>query len=72
MRTAQDLLAERRANVQEQRRETDKTARAMLQFRIDQIDRELHEQRQAIPVVRQTEAMTSAEWSPGQHCRRAM
>jgi hypothetical protein len=41
-RSLQDLLAERRANVQEMRRETDKTARAMLQFHIDQIDREIY------------------------------
>lgn len=38
MRTAQDLLAERRALVQEQRRERDATARAMLQFEINSID----------------------------------
>ncbi len=40
-RTAQDILAERRSVVQEQRRETDKTARAILQFQIDELDREL-------------------------------
>lgn len=42
-RTLQDLLAERRALVDELRRESDKTARAMLQFAIDQIDRERNE-----------------------------
>jgi hypothetical protein len=42
-RTEQDLLAERRALVNEQRFERDQCARAMLQFRLDQIDRELHE-----------------------------
>lgn len=40
-RTAQDILAERRSVVQEQRRETDRTARAILQFQIDELDREL-------------------------------
>ena len=40
-RSTQDLLAERRANVNEQRRESDKTARAMLQVHIDTIDMEL-------------------------------
>lgn len=49
-RTAQDLLAERRANVLEQSREKDPTARAMLQFHIDQIDRELHARREADPI----------------------
>ena len=43
----QSLLAERRATVLEQARETNKTARALLQFRIDQIDRELHERQTA-------------------------
>jgi hypothetical protein len=42
-RTAQDILAERRATVFELARETDPTARAMLQFAIDQLDRELAE-----------------------------
>lgn len=41
MRTAQDLLAERRANVIEQSRETDPVTRELLQFHIDQIDHEL-------------------------------
>lgn len=40
-RTAQDILAERRSVVQEQRRETDVTARAILQYQIDSLDREL-------------------------------
>lgn len=40
-RTAQDLLADRRANVEELRRETDKSARAMLSFYIGEIDAEL-------------------------------
>jgi len=40
-RTAQDVLAERRSVVQEQRRERDKTARDVLQFQIDELDREL-------------------------------
>lgn len=43
MRTTQDLLAERRSLVQEQRFERDEIARELLQFSIDQIDRELHE-----------------------------
>lgn len=43
MRTTQSLLTERRAAIRELSRETDKTAREMLQFRVDQIDRELHE-----------------------------
>jgi hypothetical protein len=38
MRTAQDLLAERRALVEEQRRAPGKTERALLQFEIDSID----------------------------------
>jgi hypothetical protein len=49
MRTVQDLLVERRACIQEQRRESDPTARAMLQFCIGQIDRELHEQKLVTP-----------------------
>lgn len=44
-RTAQDLLAERRANVNEMRRERDATARAMLQEHINAIDRELARRR---------------------------
>jgi len=40
-RTAQDILAERRSVVQEQRRERDKTAIAILQFQVDELDREL-------------------------------
>lgn len=44
-RTAQDLLAERRANVQELRRERDPMARALLQFHIDEIDRTLASRR---------------------------
>lgn len=43
MPTAQALLSERRMCVLEQSRETDKIVRQMLQFRIDEIDRELHE-----------------------------
>lgn len=35
-----DLLAERRANVQEARRETDPTAKAMLLAHVDTIDAE--------------------------------
>jgi hypothetical protein len=40
-RTAQDLLAERRANVLESMRETDAMAIAMLSYHVDEIDREL-------------------------------
>lgn len=40
-RTAQDILAERRSVVQEQRRESDRIARAILQYQLDQLDREL-------------------------------
>lgn len=40
-RSAQDILAERRSVIREQRRETDKTAIAILQFQIDELDREL-------------------------------
>lgn len=47
-RTAQEILAERRSFVQEQRRETDKTARAVLQYQIDELDRELNARREAI------------------------
>lgn len=42
VRTAQNVLAERRATVDELRSEKDATARAMLQFSIDQLDHELH------------------------------
>ncbi len=45
-RTAQDLLAERRANIQEARRERDKTARAMLMFHVSTIDAELARRKQ--------------------------
>jgi hypothetical protein len=44
-RSDQDLLAERRENVQEQRREIDPTARALLQYHIDEIDRALDARR---------------------------
>lgn len=40
-RTTQDLLAERRANVQEMRRERDPDARQMLAFHVSAIDDEL-------------------------------
>lgn len=40
-RSIQDLLAERRANCLEQHRESDATARALLQYHIDTIDREI-------------------------------
>lgn len=46
-RTPSDILAERRTVVQEQRRERDKTARAILQYQIDEIDRELTRSRAA-------------------------
>lgn len=46
-RTAQDLLMERRANVLEMMRETDEIAKEMLQFHIDEIDRELKRRREA-------------------------
>lgn len=46
MRSLQDLLAERRANVLEQSREADATARAMLQFHIDEIDREIAQRKE--------------------------
>lgn len=45
-RSTQDLLAERRANCLEQHRESDATARAMLQHHIDTIDRELARRRE--------------------------
>lgn len=45
VRSLQDLLAERRLLVQEQRYERDRCARGVLQFQIDQIDRELAERR---------------------------
>ena len=44
-RTTQSLLAERRANVLERLRETDPTARALLAYHIDTIDRELFARR---------------------------
>ena len=56
--TAQDLLAERRDNVNEMRRETDKTARAMLQMHVDSIDDELERRRAAI-------ALSQASPAPG-------
>jgi hypothetical protein len=40
-RTAEDVLAERRSVVQEQRRERDPIARDVLQYQIDDLDREL-------------------------------
>lgn len=42
-----DLLRERRATVEELRHETDVVARELLQFAIDQIDRELHERKES-------------------------
>ncbi len=44
-RTAQDLLAERRANIQELRGEKDPAARAMLQAHIGVLDRRLESTR---------------------------
>ena len=44
-RTTQDLLAERRFNVNEMRFESDATAREMLQEHIADIDRELADRR---------------------------
>lgn len=44
-RTAQDLLAERRANVQELRHERDAIAKQLLEYHIDEIDRELARRR---------------------------
>lgn len=38
-RSLQDMLAERRSVVQEQRGESDKTARTILQYQIDELDR---------------------------------
>lgn len=40
-RTAQDILAERRSVIQEQRKERDQMARAILQYQINQLDAEL-------------------------------
>lgn len=40
-RTTHDLISERGALVHEQRFERDATARAVLQFQIDEIDREV-------------------------------
>lgn len=40
-RTTSDLLTERRANVQEMRRETDQDAIDMLQYHIESIDHEI-------------------------------
>lgn len=40
-RTTQDLLAERRANINEARHERDKTAKAMLMAHVATIDAEL-------------------------------
>lgn len=45
MKAAQEILAERRSVVQEQRHETDPIARAILQYQIDELDRELAKQR---------------------------
>lgn len=44
-RTEQDLLAERRSAIREQLRERDKIAIAVLQFQIDEIDREIASRR---------------------------
>lgn len=46
-RTTQDILAERRFNVQEMRRERDRMAKAMLQAHIDMLDAELQRRRKA-------------------------
>ena len=43
--TVQELLEERRENVIERERETDETARAMLEAHVDEIDRELARRR---------------------------
>lgn len=41
IRSAQDILAERRSVVQEQRKERDQIARAVLQYQINELDAEL-------------------------------
>lgn len=41
-RTVTTILAERRSVIQEQRHERDATARAILQFQIDELSRELN------------------------------
>lgn len=51
-RTAQDILAERRAAINEQRREVCLTARAILQFQIDELSRELDATRTAMAEAR--------------------
>ena len=56
MNPSQSLLAERRAAVTEMRR-ADKATRELIQFRIDQIDRE---------IARPTEAACPG-WSVAQH-----
>ncbi len=48
-RTAQDLLAERRANIQEARRERDPIAKAMLLAHAATIDAELERRRNLNP-----------------------
>lgn len=45
-RTIQDLLAERRANINEMRREHDTTARVMLRANIDQLTAEIERRRE--------------------------
>ena len=50
-RTDQDLLAERLSTLREMTGERDKTARAMLQFAIDEIDIELRRRRPQMTVA---------------------
>jgi hypothetical protein len=66
--TTLSLLSERRAAVTELRR-ADKITRGLIQFRIDQIDRELAE-RKVIAVIPRTVNIAGA-WSPAQHGRAA-
>lgn len=58
--TITSLIEERRCCVNEQRFERDPIARQLLQFRIDEIDRELHKlQTPTAPVA------TDKAWRPG-------
>jgi len=54
-RSAQDTLAERRSVIQEQRREPDQMARAILQFQLDELDRELADAPEGSPTDQRLE-----------------
>jgi hypothetical protein len=64
MRTLQDLLAERRATIAEQSRERDPAVKALCQYTINEIDREVHARTRMIDPRDSELEHVAAGWSP--------